>query len=192
MRRRALLASCGLVGLSGCLGYRVVDAEATADRRVRVAELESQVAAREERIAELEATVDSLRRRLAGPRINAVSPVDGWERTGDVVVRGVDRVAAGDPLVVAVSFTQPIRGGGETGRVDVSLAVSVTDAAGERVARGERDVELVLDTDATLAELPVRFDDADLDPGEYAATARVTDEITRIETTADPVAFRVE
>lgn len=190
MHRRELLALCGLAGLSGCLGYEVVDADARADRRVRLAELEATVRAREERIAALEAEVERLERRLAGPRINAVSLVEEWERTGDVVVRGVDEAVAGDPVTVAVSFTHPIRGR-ETERVDVGLAVELTDADGQRVARNERRVQLFLDADATLAELPVRFGEPGLPPGRYAATARVTDRVTGIAAESEPVPFRV-
>ena len=190
MNRRDLLAVGGLTALAGCLGYDVVDAGASADRRVRIAELESTVAAREARIAELESTVADLRRQLSGPRINAVSVVDGWERTGDVVVRATDEVGAGDPLTVAVSFTQPIRGTGTT-RVDVGLAVTLTDADGQRVARNERVVQLFVDPDATLAELPVRFGEPGLSPGRYAATARVTDRVTGIEAESDASAFVV-
>jgi hypothetical protein len=192
MDRRELLAlcGCGLAGLSGCLGYTVVDRETVADRRVRLAELEATVAAREERIETLEAEVERLERRLSGPRVNAVAPVERWERTGDVVVRSVDSVPAGDSLTVAVSFTYPIRGSG-TGRVDVELGVTVTDADGRAVARGTREVRLFLDTDATLAELPVRFAESGLEPGRYAATARVTDRVTGIAAESAPVAFRV-
>jgi hypothetical protein len=190
MHRRELLTLCGLAGVSGCLGYDLVERETVADRRVRLAELEATVAARDERIAALEAEVDRLRRRLSGPRINAVALVDEWERTGDVVVNGVDEVAAGEPLTVAVSFTYPIRGE-STGRVDVSLGVEVTDADGGRVARSEREVELFVDADARLAELPVRFGEPGLNPGQYGVTARVVDRITGIETTAEAVAFRV-
>lgn len=192
MNRRDLLAVGGLTALAGCLGYEVVDADARADRRVRLAELEATVEAHEERIAELEAEVDRLERRLAGPRINAVSLVDGWERAGDVVVRATDDVGAGDPLTVAVSFTYPIRGG-RPARVDVGLAVTLTDADGRQVARNERSVQLFLDPDATLAELPVRFGDPDpgLGPGRYAATARVTDRVTGIEAESDASAFVV-
>lgn len=190
MHRRELLALCGLAGVSGCLGYDLVERETVTERRVRLAELEATVDAREARIAELEREVETLRRRLEGPRINAVSPVDGWERAGDVVVRSVDDVAAGDPLTVAVSFTYPIRGT-STGRVDVSLGVELTDADGERVARNDRTVRLFLDPDATLAELPVRFGEPGLSPGRYAATAHVTDRVTGLETMADAVGFRV-
>jgi hypothetical protein len=190
MHRRELLALCGLAGVSGCLGYEVVDRETVADRRVRLAELEATVEARNERIAELEAEVERLRRRLAGPQINAVSLVDGWDRIGDVVVRATDEVPPGDPLTVAVSFTYPIRGSG-TGRVDVALAVELTDADGERVASADREVELFLDPDATLAELPVRFGEPGLRPGRYAATATVVDRVTGIETESEAVAVRV-
>jgi hypothetical protein len=191
MNRRDLLAVGTVAALAGCLGYEVVDEETVADRRVRIAELEATVEARDERIADLEREVERLRRRLSGPRINAVSVVESWERIGDVVVRRVDDVAAGDPLAVAVSFTYPIRGDGGTGRVDVGLAVTVTDADGQRVARNERGVRLFLDTGATLAELPVRFGEPGLSPGRYAATARVTDRVTGIEAESDAVAFRV-
>ncbi|AUV83456.1 hypothetical protein C2R22_18905 [Salinigranum rubrum] len=187
MDRRELLALCGLAGLGGCLGYDVVERETVADRRVRLAELEATVEAREERIAALEREVARLRRRLAGPRINAVSVVERWERIGDVVVRGTDEVSAGDPLAVAVSFTYPIR---SSGRVDVSLTVELTDADGRRVARNAREVRFVLDPDATLGELPVRFGEPGLSPGRYAATARVVDRVTGLETASDAVAFR--
>jgi hypothetical protein len=190
MNRRDLLAVGGLTALSGCLGYDVVDADTRADRRVRIAELEATVEAREERITELEATVDELRRRLQGPRVNAVSVVDGWERTGDVVVRATDEVDAGDPLTVATSFTYPIRGDG-TSRVDVGLAVTLTDADEQRVARNERVVQLFVDSDATLAELPVRFGEPGLSPGRYVATARVTDRVTGFEAESEASAFLV-
>jgi uncharacterized coiled-coil protein SlyX len=190
MHRRELLALCGLAGVSGCLGYDLVERETVADRRVRLAELEATVAAREERIETLEREVERLRRRLAGPRVNAVSLVESWERVGDVVVRGTDDVAAGDPLTVAVNFTYPLRGE-SISRVDVALAVTVTDADGRRVVRNEREVRLFVDPDATLAELPVRFGEPGLSPGRYAATARVVDRVTGLETTSDAVAFRV-
>jgi uncharacterized coiled-coil protein SlyX len=191
MHRRDLLAVGAATALAGCLGYEVVDRETVADRRVRLAELEATVAAREERIRELEDEVRRLRRRLAGPRVNAVSLVERWERTGDVVVRAVDRVGAGEPLTVAVNFTYPLRAGGGTGRVEVSLAVELTDGDGRRVAEHEREVQLFVDADATLAELPVRFGEPGLSPGRYAATARVTDRVTGREAESGPVAFRV-
>lgn len=191
MNRRDLLAVGAATALAGCLGYELTSTESVADRRVRLAELEATVAAREDRIDELEREVTALRRRLDGPRINAVSPVDRWERTGDVVTRAVDDVAAGDPLTVAVSFTHPIRDGGGTGRVDAGLAVELTDADGRRVAQRERDVRLFLDSDARLAELPVRFGEPGFDPGRYAATARVTDRLRGVEVESRAVAFRV-
>jgi hypothetical protein len=190
MNRRDLLAVGGLTALSGCLGYEVVDAETVADRRVRIAELESTVKAREERIAELEGEVDRLERRLAGPRINAVALVERWERTGDVVVRATDDVAAGDPVTVAVSFTYPLDGE-TTSRVAADVSVALTDADGRQVASRTRTVRLFLDPDATLAELPVRFGEPGLSPGRYAATARVTDRTTGREAASDAVAFRV-
>ena len=190
MNRRDLLAVGGLTALSGCLGYDVVDADARTDRRVRIAELEAMVEAREERIAELEADVDDLQRRLRGPRINAVAVVDAWERTGDVVVRATDEIGAGDPLTVAVSFTYPIGGSG-TSRVNVGLRVTLTDADGQRVARNERVGQLFVDADATLAELPVRFGEPGLSPGRYAVTARVTDRVTGFEEESEASAFVV-
>jgi hypothetical protein len=59
------------------------------------------------------------------------------------------------------------------------------------VARRECDVRPFVEPDATLAELPGRIDESRLDPGRYAATARVTDRMTGIETEAETATFGV-
>jgi uncharacterized coiled-coil protein SlyX len=193
MERRELLALAGLAGLSGCLGYDVVETETRTQRRVRIAELEARVERRDEQLAEREATIadleaqlQELRRQFRGPRINLVSLVDDWERLGDVVHRSADRVAAGEPAEVAFNYTYPVHPRGTTGRAEVLERVELTNLDGETVTSAERRVELFIDPDQTLAESALELDTESLPPGQYSAVAFVTDLVTNIE--AEPAA----
>ncbi|SFR51190.1 hypothetical protein [Halogeometricum limi] len=192
MNRRELLAVAGAVGLgatSGCLGYTVVEADAVTDRRVRIAELEAKLAAREEQIAELEADVDALRSRVAGPEVNLVRAVTDWSRVGDVVTEQTDRVA-GETLTAAVNYDYPVHpGAGGSGEADADVTVELA-RDGATVREATTRVRLTLDRDQTLAENALELDVSGVDEGAYALRARVTDNVTgraspRAETTVE-------
>ena len=180
MDRRELLALAGLCGLgatSGCLGYTVVESDAVTDRRVRIAELEAKLRARDEEIASLNAELDALRDRVAGPEVNLVRAVTSWSRAGDVVTEQTDRVTGGT-LTAAVSYDYPVHpAAGGTGRADASVTVELR-RDGEAVREAETRVRITLDRDQTLAESPLELSVSDLDAGPYALAARVVDNVT--------------
>jgi hypothetical protein len=185
MERRELLALAGLTGLSGCLGYDVVESETATRRKVRIAELEAkldrrdeQIVAMDDRIADLEAEIRRLRRQQRGPRINRVSLVDGWEELGDVVHRSVDEIDAGEDAEVAVNYFYPVHRQGGSGRAEVEEIIELTNLDGETVARQQRLIELFLDPDQRLAESVLELDTASLPPGQYSAVAEITDLVT--------------
>ena len=207
MNRRDLLAVGALAALSGCLGYELQESERVGDRRVRLAELEATVEAREERITELETRVDelegvlaasessreALERRVDGPRVNDVALVSGWDRLGDVVHRASTSVDRGTLATVAVNFTTPsVDFDSERGRQEEAArrltAVSVTLSDEEGVVETrERELRYFVET-GRLGETPVLFDTRGLTPGEYVAEARVRDVVAGVD--SRPVATR--
>ena len=198
MKRRGLLALAGVAGLSGCLGYDVVESEQVTERKVEIAELEAkldrrdeQIVALDDRIADLEAENSRLRRRQRAPRINRVSLVDGWERLGDVVHESVDEVPAGTDAEIAVNYTYPVHRRSGGGRAEVDEVIELTNLDGETVARADRRVELFLDPDQTLAESALTLDTASLPPGQYSAVARITDLVTGLAAEPEGVVVTV-
>lgn len=184
MNRRELLALAGLAGLSGCLGYDVVDAETSTQRKVRIAELEAtverrdeQLAAREARIDELEARLDRQRDRQLAPRINEVGLVDGWERVGDVVHRRIDQVPPGEPARIAVNFTylfdRPTDLPGSTPAVGVVARLLTLE--GFWIERVGRRVDLSTDSAGTLHETVLTADVDRFPTGTYIAVVELTD-----------------
>lgn len=215
MNRRDLLALGGvtaLTGLSGCLGYDVVESETVADRRVRIAELEAQVAAREERIAELEAQTEAMETRLTsaeervrglearldGPRVNDVSLVSRWDRLGDVVHRATTRGAVDGLATIAVNFTTPAIGtdperGEQEAAADRLSTVEVTlrDATGEEVETRTRELRYFVDT-GRFGETQLLFDTRGLTPGTYTAVARVVDVVAGVTSAPLATGFTLE
>ncbi len=207
MNRRDLLAVGALAALSGCLGYELQETERVADRRVRLAELEATVEAREERIAELQTRVEELRDRLAtveagrdalerrvdGPRVNDVALVSAWDRLGDVVHRATTSVDRGALATVAVNFTTPsVDFGADRGAQEEAAqrltTVSVTLSNEEGVVETrERELRYFVET-GRLGETSLLFDTEGLTPGEYVAEARVRDVVAGID--SRPVATR--
>jgi hypothetical protein len=180
MKRRGLLALAGVAGLSGCLGYDVVESEQVTTRKVEIAELEAkldrrdeQIVRQDDRIADLEAENRRLRRQQRAPRINRVSPVDGWDRLGDVVHESVDEIAAGTDAEIALNYSYSDRD--DATRTEFGEVVELTNLDGETVTRADRRVERVLESGWTLAESVLELDTASLPPGQYSAVASVTD-----------------
>jgi hypothetical protein len=181
MKRRGLLALAGVAGLSGCLGYDVVESEQVTERKVEIAELEAkldrrdeQIVRQDDRIADLEAENRRLRRRQRAPRINRVSLVDGWERLGDVVHESVDEIAAGTDADIALNYSYSDHRDDAT-RTEFGEVVELTNLDGETVTRADRRVERVLESGWTLAESVLELDTGSLPPGQYSAVASVTD-----------------
>jgi outer membrane murein-binding lipoprotein Lpp len=117
-RREALAAAgvLGVAGLSGCLGYRAVDADTVTERKVRIARLEAQVREREAELStlreQLSASRERVRRledRLDAPHVNAAHVVSDWRALGDVRERQASAVRAGTAATLAVNFSYPPR-----------------------------------------------------------------------------------
>ena len=208
MNRRDLLAVGALATLTGCLGYELQETERVAERRIRLAELEATVEAREERIAELEAALetretrladieasrDALARQVDGPRVNDVALVSEWNRLGDVVHRAVSAVERGGLAVVAVNFTTPVVGSesgqgaqAEAARRLTTVSVTLLDGDGRVVETRERELRYFVET-GRLGETPLLFDTGGLSVGEYVAEARVRDAVAGVD--SRPVATR--
>lgn len=184
MKRRELLAVAGLAGLSGCLGYDVVEGESVTQRKVRIAELEAtverrdeQLAARDARIAELEAQVARQRDRQRAPRINEVGIVDGWERFGDIVNRRIGEVPPGEPARLAVNFTyfrdRPTDAPGSTPAVGVVARLLTLE--GFWIERVGRRVDLSAERAGSLHETVLTADVDRFPTGTYVAIVELTD-----------------
>jgi hypothetical protein len=201
MKRRELLAIAGLAGLSGCLGYDVVDAGAVTDRKVHLAELaatverrDEQLAAREARIAALEARLERLRERERAPRVNEAGLVDGWTALGDVVNRRIDAVPPGEQARVAINFTSPVGQVPDSAASTpaVGIVVEALTLDGFRIDRVGRRVALPPDRDRTLHETVVRLDVNRVPSGTYAAVVRLTDLVTGITAPSESIVMPVQ
>jgi hypothetical protein len=201
MQRRELLAAAGLAGLSGCLGYDVVDSETVTDRKVRIAELEAkldrrdeQLAAKEARIEELETRLDTERERRRAPRINEVGIVSEWEQLGDVVHHRIDEVPPGERAQVAVNFGYRYDPGTDPRGSEpaVGVVLEVVTFEGFQVGRAGRRVELPRDRTRRLHETVLRVDVNGLPTGTYIALVGVTDLVTGLAAPSDSIVLPVQ